>query len=284
MKTRKSVAAALPANTPKPRPMTDIPSVAALRAKVIEFENAGYRLLSDLSEASRIWSRFGKPKPIDFPAFADRRYAMDESIRATFESKGEECPALPRSAWSEFLEDFPEIYGSVLRSAEGALTMSPSVEFVIDQPDTPVTQRLIPQLNGAIRSARMHIHPGAFGDDGMGFFRNEGIQVPQRFAEDLLEVVRLRVLLEAAQQPPRLRWPTGATAKVLKEVGRIGNTTFIEMCERAGVERGGSGSHAHRFQRPSIRKLIAVGRASTSQKWNDAAESWAQEFGFESGG
>lgn len=285
MSKRKSSAPVPPARSRVTlRPMTDIPEVAAVRDKVIEFENAGYRLLCDLSEASRIWSRFGRPKPIDFPNYADQRRALDETIRASFVSQGEECPALPVSAWSEFLEDFPDIYGSVLRHAEDALTVSPSVDVVIDQPETPVTQRLIPQLNSAIRSARMHIHPGAFGDDGMGFFRLDTMQVPKQFAEDLLEVVRLRVLLEAARQPPRQRKPTGWTAAELKHIGGIGATTFIAICDAADVERGGPGSHSHRFQRREVVKLIDAGRKSKDRKWRDAAESWAQELGLENGG
>ncbi len=283
-KRSSSAPTASPRSIAKPRLLTDIPSVAALRDKVIEFENAGYHLLSELQEGARHYSRFGPPNPMDFPAYADRRRAMDNAVRAASAAAGEECPGFVTSAWSDFLEGFPGVFSRVHALATELLTMSPSQEFVVDADDTPVTQRLIPKLNGAVRLAISHVHPGALGGDGFGFFRQKVLHIPERFATALESVVALRVLLEAAMQPPRQRWPTGATAKVLKEVGHIGDTTFIEMCEEAGVKRGGSGSHAHRFKRADIRKLIATGRASESQKWNDAAESWAQEFGFENGG
>lgn len=285
MTTRKPSAPPAPVrSSPKLRPMTDIPSVAALRNKVVEFENAGYRLLTELHEAATLYSRFGRPEAIDFPACADRRRAMDDAIRSKYIGAGVECPALPTSAWCEFLEEFPAILSTFHRLGKGMLEASEPLDYVIDAADVPVTQRLIPALKGLARQAMSHVHPVIFGEDGMGFFRQSAMPIPTKFAPLLEEIVAWRMLLEAAKQPPRQRWPTGVTARVLKDVGHIGDTTFIEMCERAGVERGGSGSHAHRFQRSVIRKLIVVGRASKRQKWNDAAESWAQEFGLESGG
>ncbi|MCW5769964.1 MAG: hypothetical protein KIT19_14910 [Phycisphaeraceae bacterium] len=285
MKTGKASASTASIRSgPRLRPMTDIPSVAALRDNVLEFENAGFCLLAELHEAATLYSRFGQPHPIDFPACADRRRAMEEEIRSKYSAAGEECPALPISAWCEFLEEFPAILSTFHRLGRGILEAGESLDFVIDAPEVPVTQRLIPALKGLTRQAMSHVHPVVYGEDGMGFFRQSAVPIPEKFAPLLEEIVGWRMLLEAAKQPPRQRWPTGVTARVLKDVGHLGNTTFIEMCDDAGVKRGESGSHAHRFQRADIRKLITVGRASKRQKWNDAAESWAQEFGLESGG
>lgn len=285
MKTPKSsalIASVRP--SPKLRPMTDIPSVAALRDTLVEFENAGFRVLTELHEAATLYSRFGKPQPIDFPACADRRRAMDEQIRSRYIAAGEECPALPASAWCEFLEHFPDIFTRFHTLGNDAIKLSEPLEFVVDSLDTAVGQRMIPQLIRFVRQAMSHVHVNAYGEDGMGFFRVKEPHVPGSLGPALQEVVGWRIQIEAAKQPPRQRRPTGVTARVLKDVGHLGNTTFIEMCDQAGVKRGESGSHAHRFQRADIRKLITVGRASKRQKWNDAAESWAQEFGLESGG
>ncbi|MBX3361134.1 MAG: hypothetical protein KF912_06385 [Phycisphaeraceae bacterium] len=284
MKTRKSAADARPAKTPKLRPMTDIPLVAALRDKVIEFENAGYRLLSKLHEAESLYTRFGRPESIDFPACADRRRAMEDAVRSTYGAAGEECPVYSQRPWCEFLEEFPVILSTFHGLGQGILQASEPLDYVIDGPEVPVTQRLIPALKGLTRQAMSHVHPVVYGEDGMGFFRQSAVPIPAKFAPLLDEIVAWRMLLEAAKQPPRQGWPTGVTARVLKEVGHIGDTTFIDMCNEAGVKRGKSGSHAHRFRRADIRKLIAAGRASERQKWNDAADSWAQEFGLESGG
>lgn len=283
MTSRKSSASTSSVHSAlKLRPMTDIPSVSALRDKVLEFENAGIRLLSDLHEAATLHSRFGQPTAIDFPAWADRRRATDDAIRSKYSAAGEECPALPTSAWCEFLEGFPSVFTSFHALGIDAIKLSEPLEFVVDSPDTAVGQRMVPQLIRLLRQAMSHVHASVYGEDGMGFFRLKESNVPASFGPALQEVAGWRMQIEAAKQPPPLRRANGWSGVDLKKIGGIKDGVFIRMCEKACVKRAKSGNGvAHRFTRSNVIKLIAVGRASRNSLWIQAADSWAHELYLE---
>lgn len=271
MKTRKSVPAPMP-KTPKLRPMTDIPEVAALRDKVFDFENAGFVLLGDLREAESLYARFGQPKLIDHPASAVRREELHRKLEAAYAAKGEECPVLCGSAWSYFLDEFPSHFAKFHVLGDDVIAISEPLEFVLDTPDTALAQRMTPQLIRHVRQAMSHVHPSVWGEEGMGFFRWSVMQLPASFAPALEEVAGWRLQIEAAKQPPPVSKEGGWTLDDLAEGSGVSVKTLQSICKEAGIARPRRGQHSFAFGRKQVRAMIRACVYPNRPAWCRAQE------------
>lgn len=262
------------------RPLViDIPAVAKVQKQIISVECAGLALNRVLHEARDLSHRIGMPSAFEFRAAKTPPKGRKTTKKKT---KTPEPPA--SSLWADLLVEFVHWYGVFIHECEELRRMLVEVDLTLDSEEVPTTQRLATQIELRVREAMSHVHPSMYGSDGLGFFRASEVGVPPRFMAALESIATGRHLLECARQQPRERKPVGWTAKELKQIGGIGDTTFCEMCKDAEVKRGGSGSHDHRFTGRDVKVLIRVGRASKSLKRRDAADSWAQELGLGGGG